>query len=148
MRVRGGRAVKPLIVGEAPSMRTSRPFAGRSGERLAELAGTSLESIRDRFRLVNLLGHWPGPDASGKGSAFPMEQARPAAATLRLPGGSLLCGRRVAAAFGLANAPYFAWRDVDGRRVAVIPHPSGVSRWWNDPANVDAARSFLREQVA
>jgi uracil-DNA glycosylase len=141
--------MKPAIVGEAPSMRTSRPFAGRSGERLAELSGlASLEALRDRFRLVNLLGHWPGPDASGKGSAFPMQEARSAAATLRLPSGSLLCGRRVAAAFGLAAAPYFAWCDVDGRRVAVIPHPSGVSRWWNDPENVARARAFLRAATA
>lgn len=148
MRVRGGPAMKPAIVGEAPSMRTSRPFAGRSGERLAELAGTSLEALRDRYRLVNLLGYWPGPNASGKGSAFPMQEARPAAATLRLASGSLLCGRRVAAAFGLARAPYLEWLSVDGRQVAVIPHPSGVCRWWNDPENVARARAFLREAAA
>lgn len=25
----------------------------------------------------------------------------------------------------------------------VLPHPSGVNRWWNDPANLEAARAFL-----
>ena len=136
--------MKPAIVGEAPSMRTSRPFAGRSGDRLAELFGyESRAALADSWRLVNLLGYWPGPETTGNGSAFPAAEARAAAARIRLADGSLLCGRRVAAAFGLVNAPYFAWRDVDGRRVAVVPHPSGVSRWWNDPENVARAREFL-----
>lgn len=151
---------RPLIVGEAPSMRTSRPFAGRSGERLADLAGVPLEQLRSRFRLVNLLAYWPGPSASGKGSAFPLAEARSRAGETPLPPGSLLCGRRVAQAFGLGRAPFLEWVEGDARggrtngagrptaRVAVIPHPSGVCRWWNDPENVDAARRFLREALA
>lgn len=30
---------------------------------------------------------------------------------------------------------------------AVIPHPSGVNRWWNDPLNENEAREFLRSLV-
>lgn len=30
-------------------------------------------------------------------------------------------------------------------RAAVVPHPSGVNRWWNDPANRDRAREFFAE---
>lgn len=125
-------------------MRTARPFAGRSGDRLADLLGAaSLRDLRDRYRLVNLLGYWPGPSPSGKGSAFPLDEARRAAETLPLADGSLLCGRRVAQAYGLARVPFLEWIDARGRRVAVIPHPSGVSRWWNDPENVRRARIFL-----
>lgn len=35
--------------------------------------------------------------------------------------------------------------EVCNLRVAVVPHPSGVNRWWNEPANVEAAGRFLRE---
>lgn len=133
--------MKPAIVGEAPSMRTSRPFAGASGRRLAELADASLDDLRGRFRLVNLLAHWPGPNPHGKGAAWNARAARDRAATVRLPPGSLLCGRRVARAFGRSSQPFFEW--VGG--VAVIPHPSGVSRWWNDPGNYELARRFVRE---
>lgn len=126
-------------------MRTARPFAGASGERLARLAGVGPEVLRDRFRLVNLLRYWPGPEPGGKGSAFPMGEAREAARRLGLADGSLLCGRRVAAAFGLARAPYLEWVSIGARRVAVIPHPSGVCRWWNEPSNLRAARRFLEE---
>jgi hypothetical protein len=132
--------VKPAIVGEAPSMRTSRPFAGASGIRLAQLAGVSLDELRARYRLVNVLRHWPGPNPCGKGSAFPLSDARPRAGAIRLPPGSLLCGRRVARAFGRAGLAFFEWDDCG---VAVIPHPSGISRWWNEPSHVDEARRFL-----
>lgn len=136
--------MRPAIVGEAPSMRTSRPFAGRSGERLAELAGVSLDVLRDRYRLVNLLRHWPGPNPHGKGSAWEPGLARDRAAAIRLAPGSILCGRRVAQAFGLPRVAFF---EPDERGVVVIPHPSGISRWWNDPQNVDEARRFLEGAV-
>ncbi len=29
-----------------------------------------------------------------------------------------------------------------------MPHPSGRSRYWNDPANRDAAAEFLRAALA
>lgn len=141
--------MKPAIVGESPSMRTSRPFAGASGIRLAQLAGVSLDDLRARYRLVNLLGYWPGPEPSGKGSRFPIDEARDRAATIRLAPGSLLCGRRVARAFGLGSVTFFEWTATGGAAtpVAVIPHPSGISRWWNEPSHVDEAREFLREAV-
>jgi hypothetical protein len=47
----------------------------------------------------------------------------------------VLLGRRVAAAFGLASAPYLEWTEARGRTWVVMPHPSGVNRWWNDEEN-------------
>ena len=41
------------------------------------------------------------------------------------------------------RAAWYEWVEVAGGRVAVVPHPSGRSRYWNDPANRDAAAEFL-----
>jgi len=56
----------------------------------------------------------------------------------------VLLGGKVAAAFYMHRRPLFRWLDEfgDGALVAVAPHPSGVSRWWNDPANLRRARRF------
>jgi uracil-DNA glycosylase len=146
--------VRPvLIVGEAPTAATegytALTEAGRSGRRLARLAG--VEHLADRFGVINLVDHWPGRTAHG--DAFPAGLARDNA---RLLLGSLpadvalvLLGRRVERAFGLERGAYFRWRTVqdrqsDLRAVVTTPHPSGANRWWNEPANVRRARRFWR----
>ncbi len=96
--------------------------------------------LRRLARLVNLLGDWPG--AAGKGDAFPMREAKARASRMRLRGTVLFCGRGVASAFGV-DEPYFEWFPLRGSRVAIIPHPSGISHWWSDPANVARAGAFL-----
>jgi hypothetical protein len=130
-------AVRVLVVGEAP---------GRVG------AGTTLEGAARRvpeiLRLerTNLLAEYPG--RYGKGTHWPLALAKAEATYLLLehPRRPLvLMGARVAAAFELARSDYewlewFPWRD---RRLAVCPHPSGIVRWWNDPANVMLARKFF-----
>lgn len=153
------RALVPVLVGEAPSRDTEGrpPFSGRSGRRLAELLG---EDLDEAFLLENLLQRWPGPASSGKGSAFPLGPARKSARRLvREYRGRrfVLVGWRVAAAFGVpvhVARPlrwYGDWaHSLDGSGAgagsfAVLPHPSGVNLWWNDPANVERARRFLRE---
>jgi uracil-DNA glycosylase len=143
----GDEVTRPLIIGEAPSRTAgaARALDGRSGERLARLLGVGLDQLLERFETANLLERWPGP-AGRKGAAFPARMAREAAERVRLRGSVLLAGRRVAAAFRL-SAPYFEWATLRGARVAVIPHPSGVNRWWNDPANRERAAAFLREVV-
>jgi hypothetical protein len=55
----------------------------------------------------------------------------------------LLAGHRVAAAFGVREG-YLREFVLQGVPAAVVPHPSGVNRWWNDPANVARASAFLR----
>lgn len=137
-----GRPARVAIVGEAPSRTSEAPFDARSGRRIAELAGVPL----DAFALYNVLDEWPG--TAGKGSRFPpLRDARPAAADLLplLDGHArvVVAGKRAAAALGFRER-YLVWTDGPaGGRWAILPHPSGVNRWWNDPANLDAARRFL-----
>ncbi len=122
---------------------------------------------------VNLLNRWPGPE--GKGSEFPLEEAREYAAQFvraiatpsvlsvegelycyfdgkKFPPPSLvmLAGRRVARAFRLPAArkrEYFETIEecevLAGYPVVVVPHPSGLNHWWNDPVNRRLAKGFL-----
>lgn len=60
----------------------------------------------------------------------------------------VLLGRKVATAFGL-DWPAFA-SALGGpvyapKRVAVLPHPSGLCRAWNEPGAFERARGVLRK---
>lgn len=134
----------PLIVGEAGH--GAFPFAGSgpSHRRLVQITG--MVDYRRHFDVVNLLPEWPGK--TGKGDRFPIREARAAAAmVLELAPNPVLvlCGKRVASAFRLRDVEFLTWRFLAGLIVGVIPHPSGIVRWWNDEANVEAARAFLLE---
>lgn len=146
--------MKPLIVAQAPSRRSdpSEPLSGASGRRLAALAGMSHEEFLSAFERKNLVGIYPGRD--GKGDRFPMKEAVDAANEIILHdfrGGRriVLLGRTVATAFVgteiLSQFRLLQWHgDLinHGFQVALCPHPSGVSLWWNEPENVQAARAF------
>lgn len=141
-----------VLVGQAPSRTSSAiAFGGDSGARLARLLGMSLSDLLRVVDTTNLLPGWPGRSSSGKGDAFPMAAARRAAAELAAredPSRAfLLAGMSVARAFGVARLGFLRWGLLGGRRVAVIPHPSGVSRWWNDGANRARARAFLAREI-
>jgi hypothetical protein len=56
----------------------------------------------------------------------------------------VLVGARVCGAFGVRYEP-LAW-DED-RRTLVVPHPSGLCRWWNDMDNLRAAEVAFRRFV-
>ncbi len=145
--------MKPIIVGEAPGRgRAGRPAAGKvpaafglgpSAGRLARLAGLGdSASLHRAFTVVNLVGQ---PVA---GFRWPAEEARHVATVLSqsVDGGRfVLCGRRVAAAFGLRpGVPYFEWVRRPGFAAAVVPHPSGKNRWWNERRNLARAKRFFR----
>lgn len=134
---------RPLLLGEAPSAKSdpARPFSGRSGDRLRRL--TDL----DKFDLANLFEQHPGRSAKGKGSRWdaPAARLRAKEATPGLKGRRVVfVGRRVSTAFGYPWLPWATWTwDDRGFWAAVIPHPSGIVRFWNDPANVEQVALFL-----
>jgi uracil-DNA glycosylase len=145
------------LIGQAPGPNNGRrrAFEGPCELRLAGLLGVSVEELRSRLRMTNLLDEFPG-DAGrhrGKGDVFPLAVAREAARRKPLVGMSILAGRNVATAYGIRNALYFRWvtvgwsRDTSPVLVCVIPHPSGVNRWWQERANRLRARSFLRRHL-
>lgn len=142
---------RALIVGEAPN-RTGDPkraIDGRCGARLAEFAGIPIGEFRKLFARVNLLDAWPGPSVS-KGSAFPMAVAREEAARLSRrfvrERFVILLGHRVAAAFSLYG-DYFQVYRLGWSDVVVVPHPSGVNRWFNDESNVVYMRQWFKRII-
>ncbi len=141
--------MKTLIIGQAPS-RTSdpgEPLSGKSGERLARLCGISLSQFICRFDRENLLPAWPG-ERAGEGDSFiPVREARELAQRFRravsgrrvvVLGATLCCG------FDLTQRAFEFAPHWEGE-FAWSPHPSGVSRWWNDPENARRAGEFWRE---
>jgi uracil-DNA glycosylase len=145
---------RPVIVGQAPGRTPGEILGGRAGRRLASLAG--IDELGDGFDLVNLLDEYPGASPNGKGDLFDDRLGRAAAFTLapRLRDRRVvLLGRRVATAFGVGREPAFVWMPagaiVEQRVIAswecgIMPHPSGIVRWWNDPENWRRASEFLR----
>lgn len=133
-----------MIVGQAPSRSSTFPFDSRSGDRLARLLDLdSRHELREKCHVVNLLDTWPGPADSGKGDAFSEHTAREAAKLLHAVRPIvLMCGRSVAAVCDV-RVDYFTpvpWR---GGVAVVIPHPSGISHWWNDYENQTRAERFF-----
>lgn len=59
-----------------------------------------------------------------------------------------LLGRRVTAAFLGAEVPLGVTRGVEGVVYLTLPHPSGLSRLWNDEAGVERYRTMAREFCA
>ena len=137
-----------LLVGQAPSKLTEGlgAFRGRSGRFLAGMLGTTLEGFLASVEAVNLLDRWPGK--AGKGDRFPAKLAGKKARLLPVVGRTVvLAGLNVAKAFGHVGRRFLeVWRS-GGATFALVPHPSGVNRWWNDPANKEAAAELLGRLV-
>lgn len=134
-----------LILGEAPGARNA---GGLTRTRITNLSGSPWETWAD-WR--NLLDDYPGSGSSG-GASWNPRAARQAAVSLDLSGYDLviLLGRRVAGAVLPAGAgiPFFRTFTHHSQQYAVIPHTSGIVRFWNDPDNADRARVFLTEIAA
>lgn len=148
---------RPVFIGQAPSRYgdPTKPLTGSPGRKLAAFASmTPMEFYLSTVR-TNLLSRYVG--ASGNGDAFPMIDARRGA--IKMVAGLdgrvvVFVGRRVAEAFGCGEE-WFDWEE--GRfsisigdlmvkyRRAVMPHPSGRNRFWNDSRNVQEAHSFMSE---
>ncbi len=157
------------MVGQAPSAKGSRDprhaLTGAPMRRIFKVSGIELMTYVRTFERHNLVAHWHGYRRRGdpsSGSRFDEREAGTSALVLadRLAGRRrLLCwGGVVAKAFiGVAadSMPPLEWQrhevpgldDVYDAAVAVLPHPSGLNRWWNDPANAAAAGVFIREVV-
>mgnify|MGYP001105632148 CR=1 FL=1 len=157
-----------VLVGQAPGLRATildRPFAGAAGEKLRdwfEQAGIPRGDFYRAIHFAAVTRCYPGrlPGAKGDRAPSPREQAlcRPwldeLLAIVR-PRIVLLVGLLAVRTFlgpvkSLTSVVGTAV-DRDGVVYIPLPHPSGVSRWLNDPANVAAvslAMRILRHRLA
>lgn len=156
-----------LLIGQAPGLRattTGQPFAGAGGEKLRdwfERGGIPRTDFWRKIHFAAVTRCYPGrlPGARGDRVPSPAEQAlcRPwldELIAVQRPRVLLLVGL-LAIRTTLGPAPSLsavvgtaALRD--GVRCLPLPHPSGVSRWLNDPPNVAAvhrAMDHLRSWV-
>jgi len=161
---RGAVGNRVMVVGQAPGALAHErpaPYLGATGKTLrawlAE-AGFDADAFYGRFYLTSLTKCFPGPSLSGKGDRAP------SAAEIALcrnhldreialvrPEVVLALGRLSAVAF-LGPAPLAEMvgtvREAEraGHRFLVVPlpHPSGVSRWLNGPANRERHAAGLR----
>ena len=142
---------KTMIVGQAPGAQTEAKrfhFAGPGGVLLGKwlvAAGYDPEHWREQCYITSLTRCFPGKAANGKGDR------RPSPAELALCRPFLdeelrLVQPRMVLAIGGMAIEHFLGRsplesvvgtmvEIDGRRILPLPHPSGVSRWLNDPAH-------------
>ena len=113
-----------------------------SGRHLARLCGLTLEEYVERFERVNLFYRTPPRPGPARVARW-----RAAALLERYRGRRLvLLGNLVAAVFlQPTRRELFRWVSL-GRRTsaALVPHPSGLNRWYNDAGNRRRAERFLR----
>jgi hypothetical protein len=136
-RVGNVRAPPLFVIGESPS-KTSDPavaFSGRSGARLRRL-GLDLDTCVRSNLFPEHVTRWSAPEARRAA-----REHAPGLAGRRV----LFVGVRVARAFGVDPYPLMDWQLDDRFEYAVVPHPSGANRWWNEPSNVETARWFFRD---
>jgi uracil-DNA glycosylase family 4 len=167
----GRRGQRIMLVGQAPGPvedDVTRPFAGRAGAHLMRWmasAGFANEAaVRDRVFMTSMTTCFPGRLPGGNGDRRPsarevaqcsgwldayLELLAPALIICigTLAHGRFLPGRRLEQIVGRS------WTS-DGEIVEgppprppvllPLPHPSGQSRWLNDPAHVQLLASALR----
>lgn len=142
---------KILLVGYCPSHRgsPSRPLDGPgTGHRLAKLCGLSHEEYLKTFDRINL--HYETPlkrdsDTRAKGRLNAVEVLR------RKNEKMIILGREVLQAFGAyvdpSDCPIASWFDFGSVKIAYIPHPSGLNRYYNDSKNTKLVERFLRSTL-
>lgn len=120
-----------------PSPRTS------AGGRLLALTGLTAREYFRAFERHNLFDHCPAAaELTPANLRAQYARLRP-----RVFGAALLVllGREVHVAFGMEGRPLLKWHPRLLSEVALLPHPSGRNRWFNDAGNARAARMFFRE---
>ncbi|MBX6316160.1 MAG: uracil-DNA glycosylase [Isosphaeraceae bacterium] len=148
-------APRIVLIGQAPGLRATvhdRPFAGLSGEKLRawlEQGGIPRADFWRKIHCAAVTRCYPGrlPGARGDRVPSPEEQAlcRPwqeeLIRTLQ-PDIILLVGllaiRTYLGPVPSLTAVVGTGEVRDGIRYLPLPHPSGVSRWLNEPANLAA----------
>jgi uracil-DNA glycosylase len=145
------------IVGQAPGaveLTTGQPFSGRSGAELRRwLAQAGIDEDHLPYRSA-ITKCFPGKSPTGSGDRRPS----PAEIALCTPWLdqelALLRPRVILLLGGLAIDRFWGkvpledavgrWRVRDGVTYIPLPHPSGASRWLNDPTH----RELLRRGLA
>jgi uracil-DNA glycosylase family 4 len=148
-----------FVIGQAPGHRSvakDRPFSGPGGrilQKWLEQAGFPPGYLHERTYLSSLTRCDPGKNPRGSGDRRPSPQevalCRPyLEEELRLvqPKVVLLVGAMAIEAFfgkGKLEDIIGTYQEHDGMLFLPLPHPSGVSRWLNEPEHQQLLHSAL-----
>jgi uracil-DNA glycosylase family 4 len=158
--VSGRASDRILVIGQAPGHRSIEkdlPFSGPGGrilQKWLEQAGFPEGYLHNHTYLSSLTRCDPGPNPKGHGDRRPSPQeialCRPfLEAELRLlrPTVVLLVGTMaIEAFFGKVRLEDVigTYQERDGMFLLPLPHPSGVSRWLNDPKHLKLHQQALK----
>ena len=148
-----------MVIGQAPGHRSvtkGRPFSGPGGsilQKWLEQAGFPPGYLHEHTYLSSLTRCDPGRNPRGDGDRRPSPQevalCRPfleAELQLLQPKVVLLVGSMAIEAFlgkGRLEEIIGTFEERDGMLFLPLPHPSGVSRWLNDPEHLKLHRRAL-----
>ncbi len=146
--------MKPVIIGEAPSPSATKPVqplfpfpAHSTGARLWRMTGLSRPEYIEAFHRMYLLSQYDDRyfESDARWAAWNLISSR------LLDGRAVvLLGQRVWLAFGgREDVEPLLWcrGGVPAFRpacVALVPHPSGLNRWYDDEHQAGAATNFMR----
>lgn len=163
----GGLGARIMIIGQAPGItekEAGRPFNAGSGTRLFRwLAEAGIEEswFRATQYMTSVTKCYPGRSRSGSGDRLPSPAEQrlcrrylDAEIALLDPALILPVGRLAIGLFYPAGQPLEeiigTQKQVDGRWVVPLPHPSGASRWHqseDNRARVSKAVALIGEHV-
>jgi uracil-DNA glycosylase family 4 len=148
--VLGYAGQRAYMFGQAPGVvegAERRPWRGRAGQTLRRWLGMGEEEFYATFYCASVTRCYPGRARSGGGDRTPTAREQELCSFWRDWEFRLLRPKLVVVVGGLAARRLLGLKSLDGAigrtfaagdAVAIpLPHPSGVSRWLNDPANRD-----------
>jgi uracil-DNA glycosylase len=154
--VEGHAGQKAYILGQAPGVvegEQRRPWRGRAGQTLRRWLELDEEAFYSTFYCSAMTRCYPGRAASGGGDRTPTAREQELCSfwrewELRLVRPRLIVpvgGLAIRRVLGLASLDVSVGQRFElGEGVAIpLPHPSGVSRWMNSPANQKRVRQAV-----
>jgi uracil-DNA glycosylase family 4 len=139
---------RAYIYGQAPGIvegQERRPWRGRAGQTLRRWLDLDEDEFYATFYCASVTRCYPGRSPAGPGDRVPTPFERELCSFWFEWELSLLRPELIVAVGGLAIRRFLPGRSLgdsigtslahDGVTVVPLPHPSGVSRWLNSPAN-------------
>jgi uracil-DNA glycosylase family 4 len=159
----GHEGQRAYMFGQAPGVvegAERRPWRGRAGQNLRRWLELDEETFYETFYCASVTRCYPGRSESGSGDRTPTPREQELCSfwlewELRLLRPELivtvggLAARRLLGLRSLAECIGTSF-EREGAVVVPLPHPSGVSRWLNVPANrarLDEALGLIRARL-
>ena len=159
----GHEGQRAYMYGQAPGViegQERRPWRGRAGQNLRRWLDLDEEAFYAAFYCASVTRCYPGRSPSGSGDRVPTQREQELCSFWFEWELRILRPELIVAVGGLAIRRLLGRRPLDecigatfehaGALVVPLPHPSGVSRWLNAPANrarLEEASALIRARL-